>query len=201
MVLGQQGRTLGFGSRAAPALMEHHVTPQAIILRCQPSRTREIYTKFKEDRPGLLWTPLITRTVRLPRRRKKVQTVNAAIPGYLFLLEKEEGLKSALDVLARLKARPLWMAGTGYARCPISALEMLRDAVQGVEKRLSKPDQDPVVPVFSPGSPVKVAAGHYWMAGLRGTVVKQHGEEVAIQSTDFWGTIKISCWLLEPDRL
>ena len=130
-----------------------------------------------------------------------MQTVNAAIPGYLFLLEKEEGLKSALDVLARLEARPLRMAGTGYARCPISALEMLRDAVQGVEKRLSKPDQDPAAPVFAPGSPVKVAADHYWMAGLRGTVIKQRGEEVTMQSTDFWGTIKISCWLLEPDRL
>lgn len=192
---------MGFGSRAAPAFMEHHVTQQAIILRCQPSRTREIYTKFKEDRPGLLWTPLITRTVRLPRRRKKVQTVNAAIPGYLFLLEKEEGLKSALDVLARLKARPLWMAGMGYARCPISALETLRDAVQGVENLLCKPDQEPAAPVFAPGATVQVVAGHYWMAGLRGSVIKQQGEEVTIQSADFWGNIKISCWLLGPDPL
>ena len=200
MVLGQRGRPWA-SVRAVPAFMEHHVTQQAIILRCQPSRTREIYTKFKEDRPGLLWTPLITRTVRLPRQRKKVQRVNAAIPGYLFLREEEGVLESSFEVLARLKARPMWRAGMGYSRCPVSALETLRDAVQGVGKLLSEPDRDPVAPVFGPGSTVQVAAGHYWMAGLRGVVIKQRGEEVTMQSADFWGTIKISCWLLEPDGL
>lgn len=186
--------------RAALIFMEHHMS-HAIILRCPPSRTREIYTKFKEDRPGLLWTPLITRLVRLPRKRKKVKTVGAAIPGYLFLREKEEGFERSLEVLARMKARPLWVAGMGYARCPIAELELLRDAVHGAGELLSKPDQEPAAPVFAPGAAVQVVAIHYWMAGLRGSVIKQRGEEVTIQSADFWGNIKISCWLLRPAGL
>lgn len=120
--------------------------------------------------------------------------VSAAIPGYLFLHEKEEVLESALGALARMKARPLWVSGMGYARCPIAELEVLRDAVLGA-------GQDLAAPVFAPGATVQVAAGHYWMAGLRGVVIKQQGEEVTIQSANFWGTIKISCWLLGPAQL
>jgi len=180
--------------------MEHPMT-HAIILRCPPSRTREIYEKFREERPGAIWAPMLTRIRRLPRQRKRVQVTNAAVPGYLFLAERQDPIGPILADLARLQTKPLWTPQGFFARCPMAELEELRRAVQGVGARLSMEAEPPAVPQFASGTEAQVVASHYWMGDLTGRVVRQDGEEVTLDIADFWGVIKISCWLLRPAGL
>lgn len=173
----------------------------AIILRCPPARTREIYEKFREECPGAIWAPMITRVRRLPRQRKKVQVTNAAVPGYLFLAERQDPIGPILTDLARMQTKPLWTPQGFFARCPMTELQELRRAVQGVGDLLSKEAAPPVVPQFAPGTEAQVVASHYWMGDLKGRVVRQDGEEVTLDIADFWGVVKISCWLLRPAGL
>lgn len=179
---------------------QSYATSFAIILRCPPGKTKEVFEEFKEDRPGVIWAPLITRTKRLPRQRKRVTVTTAALPGYLFLAEDRGPLARTLQDLERKGCKPMWTHEGFFARCPMTELFRLHEAVSGISKTLSSStaEKEPETPIFSTGSLAAVDAGHYWFGDLKGTVVSQVGEEVTLQIADFWGSVKISCWLLRP---
>lgn len=164
-------------------------------MRCPPSKTRELFLWGRDEHPGLIWAPFITRSRRLPRRRVKVKTTTAALPGYLFMAEAHGPIARILEVLARKDCKPMWTSEGFFARCAMEELFIMHQMVSELEKGLREVTET-TIPVFTPGTTVDIVPGHHFLAGLRGTVVSQDGEEVQLQTQGFWRTLKISAWLL-----
>lgn len=168
----------------------------AIILRCPPSKTREIFLWAKDEHPGLIWAPFITRSHRLPRRRVRTTTTTAAMPGYLFMTEAHGPLARTLAALESHSCKPMWTPEGFFARCAMEELFIMHQTVSAVGQKLRGGAAEPRTPTFAPGSTVEIVPGEHFLAGLRGMVVAQDGEEVQLQTQGFWHTLKISAWLL-----
>lgn len=166
----------------------------ALILRCQPSKTKKLLEWGNACFHGMFWAPATMRRRRLPRSRKQVEVLIYALPGYIFLksTDDREALTGALDKGMRL----MRTAAASPATCSLVDLAVMNKQLQKVAKveatlavNMALPS-----PQFSKGQQVVAISGP--LSSIKGEVVAQNGDEVTIETASFWGTLKISSFLL-----
>lgn len=169
-----------------------------LILRCQPGKTRKLIREINDEHgEGTIWSPMLTRTVRLPRKRATAKVRRPALPGYLFIQTHNQEL---VPLLRRAGVSPLWV-GTGYAYCAMQDLLLLRNAVDGVQTALATANDPDACPVFPIGTEVAVLGSHDLFGGLEGVVISQENDICTIKTNAIFGRLQISGFLLQAARL
>lgn len=177
----------------------------AVVFRCRPSDTAEVLAWGREYATGCVWTPTTRRMRRLPRSRKRVLTTSYVMPGYLFIHESR--VEDLTYILIRMGARPVIDPCGRVMRCRLLELQEFQIAVNGsIQARQDpSPQASPIPPavyrVWPVGTGVVVAGENHFLTGLAGRVVSQDEGEVTLETNSFWGSLKISAFLLREAGL